>query len=487
LIHAAELDRPDVEWLNTIRPLSLASLKGRLVLLDFWTFCCINCLHVIPLLQKLEEQYAEQLTVIGVHSPKFTHERDIEQVEDAIHRYGVSHPVIHDPERRLWDEYTVRAWPTLVLISQDGYVLGHFPGEPKPGVLEAEIEQSLKARPGVAARMSPGPASSPASASSSGAYRYPAKIKSVPGESLRWALADTGNHQVVLLDATGEEISRYGDVLNGPEGLCCSETTIYVADTRNHLIRAIDLVSGEVSTLAGTGERGHPLGSYWDSGLQTSLASPWDVELVGDRRFFANAGTHQLGELRLADGSVRSAAGNGREGIHDGPNFHAQLAQPSGLAYERDSETLYFVDSETSSVRCLDIKTGWVETLIGLGLFVFGDSTGSFEDARLQHPLGLALCGNELYVADTYNDSIKVLNLRRRSVETLDRGQFVCHDALCTPTSEPAGIACAPGDRLLVVDTNNHRVIEFDLGTQTSVTWSPSSNEFAAGAAGQCQ
>jgi thiol-disulfide isomerase/thioredoxin len=484
VIHAAELDRPDVEWLNTGEPLSLAALSGRLVLLDFWTFCCINCLHVIPLLKKLESQYAEQLVVIGVHSPKFTHERDIVQVEDAIRRYGIRHPVIHDPDRRLWDEYTVRAWPTLVLISHDGYVLGHYPGEPQPGALEAVIERSLQGHPRPAGAATLGLVTDPASRESSGTYQYPAKVKAVPGEPLKWGVADTGNHRVVLLSDTGNEISSFGEAFNGPEGLCCSETTIYVADTRSHLIRSIDIASGEISTLAGTGERGHPLDNYWDDGLHTNLASPWDIELVGDRLFFANAGTHQLGELRLADGAVRCAAGSGREGIHDGPDFHAQLAQPSGLAYDHEADMLYFVDSETSSVRSLNLSTRWVETLVGLGLFVFGDSAGSFEDARLQHPLGLAFCDDKLYVADTYNDSIKVLSLRGRSVETMDKGKFVCHDGLCTPISEPAGIACEPGNRLLLVDTNNHRIVEYDLGMQTSVTWSPSSPEIAAGVGG---
>jgi thiol-disulfide isomerase/thioredoxin len=406
VIHAPEINHPDVEWLNTSRPLDLAALRGRLVLLDFWTFCCVNCLHVIPVLRKLEKRFGNQLVVIGIHSPKFTHERKLEQVREAVIRYEIGHPVIHDPDRQLWQAYAVRAWPTLVLISGDGYIIGTYPGEPRFSALEALINTALEKE----------------SSHNGGAlidqkneehvthkYRYPAKIKIAPGTPTRWVMADTGHHQIALLNDHGSELQRYGSgesgfadgteensCFNGPEGICCSGHTIYVADTRNHAIRCIDLESGRISTLAGTGERGIPLLPYWNKSRHVALASPWDVELVGDRLFFANAGTHQLGEIRLGDGCVRLAAGNGREGIHDGPGPQAQLAQPSGLAYDGDANLLYFVDSETSSIRCLDLQNRWVKTLIGKGLFVFGDSTGSYDESRLQHPLGLAYCAGKL-------------------------------------------------------------------------------------------
>lgn len=486
MIRAPEIDRPDVEWLNTDRPLSLATLRGRLVLLDFWTFCCVNCLHTIPVLRRLKQKFDEAMVVIGIHSPKFTHEHDIDQVRQALRRYDIRHPVVHDTNRRLWDEYAIRAWPTIVQISADGHVVGQYPGEPQEAALEALIRQSLDESPAEQGGLQIVTTPAGEDRQPDSAFDFPGKIKRCPGEKPTWVLADTGNHQVVQLDENGLEIRRFGSgcrgfedgsaataSLNGPEGLGCSENGVYVADTRNHAIRHIDLASGDISTLAGTGERGMPLMNYWSSGEHLALASPWDIELVGERLYFANAGTHQIAELRLSNGGVRAAAGSGREGIHDGPAAHAQLAQPSGLSYDPMSQLLYFVDSETSSVRSLDLRHRWVETLVGHGLFVFGDAGGLFSEARMQHPLGIAVCDGTLYVADTYNNAVKVLDPQRQQVGRLDDQQYVCTDALCIPLSEPAGLSCAPGRRLLVVDTNNHRIMEFDLANRRSVTWSP--------------
>ena len=487
MIHAPEIDRSDVEWLNIDRPLSLKKLRGRLVLLDFWTYCCVNCLHLIPVLHDLEQRFRDRLVVIGVHSPKFTHERDANRVEEAIRRYDIRHAVIHDADRRLWDEYAIRAWPTIVLISTEGQILGQFPGELQGAALGELIERSLAEKPAEEDALNIVAKHSGDLDRANGAFYFPSKIKLIPGDKLTWAMADTGHHQVVHLDENGMEIRRFGSgqrgfddgtsragSLNGPEGLSCSENGIYVADTRNHAIRHIDLESGDISTLAGTGERGIPLMNFWSSGKHLSLASPWDIELVADRLFFANAGSHQLGELRLSDCGVRSVAGTGREGIHDGPAAHAHLAQPSGLAYEPKSQLLYFVDSETSSVRSLDLRNKWVESLIGHGLFVFGDASGSFIEARMQHPLGISVCDGKLYLADTYNNGVKVLDPQSQRVSRLDTDQYVCTDAICIPLAEPAGIFCTPDHRLLVVDTNNHRVIEYDLLNKKSVTWSPS-------------
>lgn len=485
IIHAPEIDRPGLTWLNVSQPLSLATLAGKLVILDFWTFCCINCMHVIPILRRVEDAYPDDVVVIGVHSPKFTAERDVANVVPAIARYGITHPVIHDPDFILWKQFGVRAWPTLTFISPDGYVIGQVSGEPDPRKLLEVVAQTL-AENRAAGSLRPSPlVLNEVQPEESGRLRFPGKIKplAAPRHGAVWAVADSGHHQIVLLDAEGNETRRFGSGRAGlvdgdgvaaqfhaPQGLDSDATALYVADTGNHALRRIDLGDGSVTTLAGTGRRGRPLGAARDAG-ETALASPWDIAVHDGHLFFANAGTHQLGQLDLARGSVAALAGSGREAIGDGAALDASLAQPSGLALAADGRILYFVDSETSAVRRLDLARGMVRTLVGRGLFDYGHVDGAFPDARLQHPLGLALTDDDtLVVADSYNNALRRLDLRRETVTDLDDG-LLCRDALCLPLAEPAGIAADGRGRLLVSDTNNHRIVLYDLTTRSTRTW----------------
>ncbi|WP_142847442.1 thioredoxin-like domain-containing protein [Telmatospirillum sp. J64-1] len=481
ITRAPEIDRPGLTWFNTSGPLSLRRVAGRIVILDFWTSCCINCIHVLPSLRRIEEAYPNEVAVIGIHSPKFEAERDPQALAKAIARYDIQHPVAHDPQMLLWQEYAVRAWPTLVFVSPDGYVMGQLAGEPHPDrlldgigdmVREFWERGELKAMPLDFAPVE----------ESGAMLRFPGKIKPVPGREKLWAVADAGHHQVVLLDDEGQERARFGSGRRGfgdgpadqacfdsPQGLVCSEEAIYVADTGNHAIRHIDRASGMVSTLAGTGMRGTVL-KVPEAGEEVALASPWDLELdEGRHLYFANAGTHQLGELDLETGILRALAGSGAENIVDGPAMTAQLAQPSGLALSPDGHSLYFADSETSSIRRLSLAERKVETLVGSGLFDFGHVNGPFPQARLQHALGVAAVDGRLYVADSYNGVVRVLDLEAETVSDLDGPQ--CIDPVCFPAAEPAGIVADGPERLLLSDTNNHRILEYRLDGNTYRSW----------------
>lgn len=490
IVRAPEFPTEGMHWFNVARPLRLDGLRGKLVLLDFWTFCCINCIQVLPTLRRVEQAYPDDVVVIGVHSPKFAAERDPWNVERAIARYGIAHPVVHDPDMVLWQAYAVRAWPTLVFVSPDGRVIGQASGEPDPDQLLAAVARVLDEyrREG---GLRPEPLDlAPADAGTPGRLRFPGKIKPVPGSPRRWAVADAGHHQIVLLDEAGAEVARIGVGEPGfadgpaararfdqPQGLVASAEAVFVADTGNHALRRIDLTSGAVTTLAGLGRRGGVLPAAPVPGRDTALASPWDLEIDGSRLYLANAGTHQLGVYDLAAGTVARLAGNGRENIVDGPAAQAQLAQPSGLALSPDRVTLYFADSETSSVRALDLGTGQVTTLVGQGLFSFGRVDGPFAAARLQHPLGVAAAGaGRVLVADSYNGAIRVLDLAARQAGDFDGGAFTCRDPVCLPLGEPAGV-WAEGDpasgtgRVLVADTNNHRILAYDPAERSYRTW----------------
>jgi sugar lactone lactonase YvrE len=325
-----------------------------------------------------------------------------------------------------------------------------------------------------------------------GRLAFPGKMKplhrqSAAGDTTRhWAVADAGHQQIVLLDQQGQELRRIGsgraNLVDGgfddccfrtPQGLVCDHDRIYVADTGNHAVRLIDLASEQVTTLAGLGHRGPALPDA-APGRQSALASPWDLELDGDRLYIANAGTHQLALLTLGNGILHRLAGDGGEAIDDGPAAHARLAQPSGLTLSPDRRVLYFADSETSAVRALTLDgiggSGAVETLVGRGLFEFGHANGDFAAASLQHPLGLCWYDGGLLVADSYNNALRRLDLTQRTVSDFDGGRFLCHDPICLPLGEPAGVT-ADGDQVFVVDTNNHRILRYLPAENRYDTW----------------
>lgn len=471
LAAAPEIHQTGLRWFNVSRPLSLADLSGRLVVLDFWTACCVNCLHVLPTLRRLEEAFPDTLAVIGVNSPKYPAEQDDGSLAYAISRYEIRHPVVHDPELRIWHDYGIQAWPTLVFIDPRGRILGHMPGEPEADKLLTGIGEMLRRWRGAA----PQPLPLQLSAEPQRRFHFPAKIKPVgcSGERKLWAIADSGHHQVVLCDDDGCEIRRFGRgrpgfldldgegcAFNNPQGLCGDGQSIYVADTGNHAIRRIDLASGQVITLAGTGKRGSLLEDVV-AGHDACLASPWDVECWEGRVLFANAGTHQLGWLDLRSGTVGALAGSGEEDLTDGAPAEAHLAQPTGLALDRASGTLYFVDSETSSVRTLCASgTGPVETLVGAGLFECGRRNGDFAQARLQHCRGIAWRAGGLVVADTYNGIVRALDLDSRRVSELGGDDCRWSNGVRLTGGEPSGIAADGDHRLLVCDTNHHRIVE---------------------------
>ncbi len=483
VVHAPEIGLPGLDWFNVSAPLTLAALRGKLVILDFWTFCCINCMQVLPCLRRVEEAFPKDVAVIGVHSPKFAAERTAGNVAAAVARYDIRHPVVSDADFRIWRSYAVRAWPTLVFVSPTGYVVGQHSGEPDAERLLAAVGD-LIAQYRHQGAMTPSllplaiPTGPPAR------LRFPGKIKRLPGNARIWAVADSGHHQIALLDDQGRDIDRIGSGAPGlvdgsrqtagfhaPQGLVGDAEAIYVADTGNHAIRRIDRESGTVTTLAGTGERGPGLPGDGTPGRAVALASPWDLEIDAGRLFFANAGSHQLGEIDLRGGVLYLLAGSGAESIVDGPAEEAALAQPSGLTLDARHDFLYFVDSETSSVRRLSLRgERQVETLVGTGLFDFGAQNGAFSEARLQHPLGLTISEKEIVVADSYNGRLRSLHLGARRVSDFDDG-FVCADPVCLPFGEPAGVVADGADRLLMADTNNHRIVEFRRTARIYRTW----------------
>ncbi|MCP4043493.1 MAG: redoxin domain-containing protein [Gammaproteobacteria bacterium] len=471
---------PGLAWLNVTRPLTLDDLRGKVVILDFWTYGCINCMHIITDLRRLEEKYGNRLAVIGVHSPKFDNEANLETLRSIVVRYDREHPIVNDVDFTLMRAYGVRAWPTLIVINPAGGVEGSLKGEGHYKFLNKIIAGLLDKFQAI---VDPGPL--PISLEKD---RFAQSLLAAPGKvavsTRHIAISDTLHHRVIVTDHDGKINTIYGGMTAGltdgpagsarfssPQGLAFSNDGLYVADTGNHTIRYIDLSEKTVTTVAGTGRVGLRENDEYLA-MSVNLRSPWDLALHNHHLYIAMAGTHQIWRFDLRTNKIAPYAGSGREGLHNGPADVATFSQPSGLSI--DGKWLYVADAESSAIRRVFLEDGRVETLVGTGLFDFGDRDGPFRTAMLQHVLGVtALNGENILIADTYNHKLKRLNLKEGTVKTLagtgDPGRAV-GDPTVSQLNEPGGVAIL-GQRVLIADTNNHRILTYDLLTKRLEEW----------------
>jgi len=461
---------PDsLQWFNTSEgPVRLEDLRGKVVLLHFWTYCCVNCMHVLPELAALERRYAENLVVIGVHTPKFPNERIADNVQKAINRHYIRHPVAHDPSFSVWKQYAIKAWPSIIYIDPEGYIVGVLRGEGKGKQLDKLIQQSI---------------SNAAAKNILQTSKFPTRGKPEPNLELKFPgkvhvskdrlfISDSGHNRVLecmpngriiqvygsgapgLLDGTGNEAS-----FENPQGLVETDGFLYIADMDNHVIRKVDLVTREVSTVIGMGKMGRvKTFDTYDDPLQVPLNSPWGLEYNDGVLYIAMAGAHQIWAYDLSSNHIKVLAGTGVEQLQDGNGQTAMFAQPSGLSMGEDIEkNLFVVDAETSAVRSIRMRDNYVGTVAGKGLFDFGDVDGKKDVALLQHPLAIAYDAKRkaLWVADSYNHKLRHIKISNGSVSSVK---------LSDELHEPAGVSLQD-DALYIADTNAHRVCSVDLNT----------------------
>ena len=475
---------PDgLDWLNVDQPLDLETLRGKVVLIDFWTYGCINCIHIIPDLKRLEAEFPDELVVIGVHSAKFANEGETDNIRQIIQRYDLRHPVVNDVDFEVWNSWGARAWPTVALIDPAGNAVGMHAGEGVYEVVQPVIS-NLVAEFSAAGDLDPTPlpVRLERDRSPNTVLSYPGKIHADPSSD-RIFIADTGHHQIIAATDDGTVTAVFGSGVEGfddgigtessfssPQGLAVDGDTLYVADTNNHAIREINLVTGAVTTLVGTGAKGWPpTGGALDD---VALNSPWALELSGDRLHVANAGTHQIWTVNLVGRTADPSVGSAAEGTANGPLLEASLAQPSGLALAPDG-ILYFADSESSSIRSAAVGVPNGETALVAGgeanLFEFGDTDGTGDEARFQHPLGIAWHNDRLLVADTYNSKIKSVDPMTRVAMSLFGAEQGWRDGTDPLFYEPGGLS-VDGDVLWVADTNNHAIRRIDLTSGVAST-----------------
>ncbi len=412
-------------WFNAQeRPLS--ELRGKVVLLDFFTYGCVNCLNNLYTIKKLRKRYGPELVIIGIHSAKFEREGDTAHLKNAIDRLGIDYPVIDDSSLSLFDNYAIKAWPTVVLIDRDGYLVETFSGEQRVETLEKSL-----------AALDIFPLDEHISEIKRDDERlhFPQKVQC---EDSFLLIANTGADAVWLCDYEGKILKKF-EGLSEPMGMAVLGDLLYIANRGRDEIVAIDLKTYERNVIL------------------DGLRAPYDLELSDETLFVAMAASHQIVAYSLNDLSETARYGNGFEALRDGDALSSQLAQPSGVTLLYDQ--LWFVDAESSSLRL--IVEEHVHTAIGEGLFSFGDvDEGAI---LLQHPQGVVAgqygdgCGGgRIFVADTFNDKVKAYNPEDGSIITLFSGLHA-----------PAGIA-KKGCRLYIADTDAHRIIMFDLSKMST-------------------
>ncbi len=470
---------PNFDWINSDEPLSLEKLRGHIIVLDFWTYCCINCMHTLPVLAQLERKYeGKPVVFIGIHSAKFFNKQDRRNIEHAVRRYEISHPVLVDRQMTVWQKYDVSGWPTIVIIDPSGAIAYKQSGEGQKEVIEDTIDVLLgkydKSKTFTKAPIK----ITPNVSQDKTILSYPGKL-SISNDKI--AIADSNHNRIIIVDMTGKIEYIIGSGKTGlrdgkfsdasffrPQGVVFKDDTIFVADTENHAIRKIDLTASKVITIAGTGKQG-PWMSKGGRGKETSLSSPWDVDVKDNLVFIAMAGNHQIWSYDTKTDTIYPFAGNGYENITDGESMKAQLAQPSSLSISGNK--IYFAYSETPSIRVIDLKSGYVNTIVGQGLFSFGHKDGYLDDALFQHPLGLCTISNQVFVAGTYNSALRVIDLRYRRVATIIGKQVTL--GICgfdDPSCDSLGLY-EPSDvkfyqnMLYISDTNNHLIRVYDLKT----------------------
>ena len=479
-----------LDWINVDNPLTMGGLTGKIVILDFWTYGCINCLHVIPVLERVEKKYADEVVVIGVHSAKFDTEGQTENLRQIVRRYGIHHPVVNDKDFLIWRTYGANAWPTVVIIDPLGRGVVRQAGEIPFEAFDNYLSGMIAHYDGMDADIidrQPLALALEGAGDPGTALLYPGKLLADAAGG-RLFIADSSHNRIIVvdlpsrkvIDIIGSSARGFADggfdeaQLDKPQGMALAGNALYIADVNNHAIRRADLASRELMTVAGNGSMGRgalQFGMRSDNPLSLALRSPWDLEFdEGGRLHIAMAGTHQLYIYEPDSNLLYPSVGNGREAnLNEVSLADAELAQPSGLYYAGAGQ-LYFADSESSTIRLADFEADLVTVVSGTtenSLFDFGDIDGELGENRLQHALGIeGGSDGALYIADTYNSRIKVIPAGETATRNLagqgGAGGYVDGQLAIAQFDEPGGLSYADGI-LYVADTNNHAVRTIDL------------------------
>jgi len=450
-----------VDWFNSDQPIKISDQFGKVVLLEFWTTSHVNCEQLLLDSNYLEKKYRDGLTVIGIHAPKYPYEQDSKHLEAAINRHKVNHPVVQDSSYQLMKKYGVRDWPTVILIDPEGFIIGALRGDSNREQIESLIQQQLMLAEQKNIRQYNKTVLTE-QALHGNELSYPSRIYVKENKIF---ISDSGHNRIVEVNLNGTVCRSFGSfhpglldghesdaLFNNPQGMELIEDFLFVADTGNHAIRRIHLHTGEVHTIMGNGKRAKPLTQVYDDPEQAELNSPWALTSYKGEVYICMAGTHQIWKWQLSMNQLTPFMGTGNEDLADGLSPMAAFAQPTGICAGEFG--LYVSDSESSAIRFIRMPDGQVTTLVGKGLFEFGDTDGLNHVARLQHPLDLQYDHNRrlIWICDTYNNKIKYLSLQNNELHSLS----------LTGLDEPGGIFL-DNDILWIANTNAHQILKLEL------------------------
>lgn len=452
---------PSLQWLNA-DPQALPAFRGRVLALVFWNAASPYCHNLLDDLARLQARFPLVLSLVGIHQPKFDSELDDRLVLKAVNRLGIVFPVANDRGWTTWQHYGVQSWPSVALVDPRGRLRHVFSGDHQANAIDAAVTELVDEAGGALDAPSP-------SRRTGAEPRLPLAFPSglAVGDNHLY-VADTGHHRILECTHAGRVLREFGtghgDFVDGraddaafrhPRGLCLVREALYVADSGNHALRRIRLIDGAVETVLGTGRPGMPREAGDGQFAGIPLNRPWDVTGTLDRLFIAMAGTNQVWDYDLGQNRLRCLAGSGELGIADGPARGALFAHPAALAQVQ--QTLYVLDSGSSAVRAVQIAQGQVQTLVGQGLYDFGEQDGQRRDARLQFPLGVALDPNApvLWIADAYNGTLRKLRL--------GGGEMSTH-GLPRTLDQPSALAAGAGS-LWIANTGAHEVLRLDFAS----------------------
>jgi streptogramin lyase len=456
---AMELPR-SLDWLNLPHPLRLSALRGRLCALAFVNAGSSWSLQRLHDLARLQARHGERLQVVAVHVPRFDHERDSARIVQRLGRHEFGFPIAHDVGWMAWQQYGIEAWPTVVLIDGNGVIRESVVGHGLFHELDAQVTRLMRELAEVPAPTDPIELrSQPHTAT---ALRYPIGL-AVSGNYLY--VADSGHHRVLECDHAGRILRQFGtgraDLLDGPaetaafrrpHGLCLQRGALYVADSGNHAIRRIDLRSGEVLTLLGSGQPGPTSPGLVPAPGSVTLDHPRAMAVAGDALLIATSGDNRIWQYDLGTRSLQVAAGSGELAVNDGTGEEAAFAEPVALAAVQ--QLVYVCDGAGSAIRSLNIRNRQVATLVGQDPWNHGHADGARSEALLQDPQAIALDPDApmLWIADCGNDLLRTLRLGGGELETYP---------LPRPLHGPSGLAVADGV-VWIADTDAHAVLRLE-------------------------